>query len=435
MIESASLERGLFRAGAVYPFLRKPIARMARIPVESLSAPATDGLRIFFNPHREVEEAAALHLVIHCLYRHLLLPERAIVPLWDLACDLSAEYLRTELFPGQAEAGLTRRLIADELPEEVDPRVAPQVYRALLDVHEDELEPLSERFCRDDHRYWHTPPGEALFDLPKGHVAPTAHEGAIPRYVEEGGISYGEWLGEALSALWPSEEELPGGQNRTGRYGLNPGSRQERMLLRSEGKYDFSRYLRRFSVTREELHLDLGSFDYIPYCYGLQRYGNLPLIEPLEYAESAKVEELVIAIDTSGSCTRPVVERFLGEIHNRLMRREHFFDQMNVHIIQCDAVVQSHQVIHSLEDWSRYTRDMVIKGRGGTNFTPVFKLVEQLQRRGELRHLKGLIYFTDGDGAYPRTPTPYETAFVFTTRKALSYDLPKWIIPLCLQGA
>ena len=206
------------------------------------------------------------------------------------------------------------------------------------------------------------------------------------------------------------------------------------MVLRAEGKYDFSRYLRRFSTTREELRLDLDSFDYIPYYYGLRRYGNLPMIEPLEYTESFKVESLVIAIDTSGSCTRPIVQRFLAEIERMLLRHDSFFSDMEIHIMQCDAIVQSHVVIHSVEAWKKYAKDLVIRGRGGTNFTPVFDLVEKLRRGGALKRLKGLIYFTDGDGVYPRKPTPYETAFVFATRKALGYSLPNWIVPLCLEG-
>ena len=206
------------------------------------------------------------------------------------------------------------------------------------------------------------------------------------------------------------------------------------MLLRAEAKYDFSRYLRRFSTTREEIRLDPDGFDYIPYYYGLKRYGNMPLIEPLEYTESHKVEDLVIAIDTSGSCTRSIVERFLAEIERILMRSEFFFRKMNVHIIQCDAIIQSHDAIRSLEQWKRYTKDLTIRGRGGTNFTPVFELVGRLIEKGDLRHLKGLLYFTDGDGVYPKQEPPYETAFVFTTREALGRaGVPDWIIPLCLD--
>jgi predicted metal-dependent peptidase len=116
-----------------------------------------------------------------------------------------------------------------------------------------------------------------------------------------------------------------------------------------------------------------------------------------------------------------------------LMRHDSFFSRMEIHIIQCDAAVQSHAVIHSIEDWKRYAKDLAIRGRGGTNFTPVFDLVEKLRQGGALKRLKGLMYFTDGDGVYPRKPTPYETAFVFTTRKALDYSLPEWIVPLCLE--
>ena len=205
------------------------------------------------------------------------------------------------------------------------------------------------------------------------------------------------------------------------------------MLLREEGKYDFSRYLRRFSTTREEARLDLGSFDYIPYYYGLERYGNMPLIEPLETTESHRVEELVIAIDTSGSCSRAMVERFLAEIEGILLHHDAFFRRMNVHILQCDAMVQSHAAIHSVEEWKRYAKDLVIRGRSGTDFTPVFDYVEALQRGGELKRLKGLLYFTDGDGVYPRRRPPYETAFVFASRGALERDRPGWIIPLVIN--
>ena len=58
--------------------------------------------------------------------------------------------------------------------------------------------------------------------------------------------------------------------------------------------------------------MDEDSFDYIFYNFGMEQYGNLPLIEPLEYKEVNRLEELVIAIDTSGSCSKELVRRFLG---------------------------------------------------------------------------------------------------------------------------
>ena len=157
------------------------------------------------------------------------------------------------------------------------------------------------------------------------------------------------------------------------------------------------------------------------------------IVSLVRFAERRRVETLVIAIDTSGSCKRPTVERFLAEIERMLMRRDDFFERMNVHIMQCDAVVQSDVAIHCFEDWKRYTRDLVIRGRSGTDFRPVFRRVTELRACGELKDLRGLLYFTDGDGAYPQEKLPYEAAFVFSTRKALSMKLPEWIIPLCLE--
>ena len=423
----AALSRHLFKIGAAYPFLREPIERLELIEDKDVAALATDGSRVFYNTGNVPAPADAAHMVTHCLFRHMRVPEHAARRLWDLACDLSAEYLRAELFPGP-DGRLTQIQVADALPEGVDPRSAGAVYRALSDMFEDELDELADQFGRDDHRYWHAPPA--------GWTPPEAKSGpgcGGSGYVKPGALTYRDWLEAATAALWPSEDELIGGTSTTGRFGLAPGSRQERMLLREAGKYDFSRYLRRFSTTREEMRLDLAGFDYIPYYYGLMRYGNLPMIEPLEYAESHKVETLVIAIDTSGSCKRPTVERFLSEIERMLMRHEYFFARMNVHIMQCDAFVQSDVAIHAYEDWKRYTRDLVIKGRSGTDFRPVFRRVAQLRAQGELRHMKGLLYFTDGDGAYPQEKPPYETAFVFSTRKALERKLPEWIIPLCLE--
>lgn len=431
MIDTDALSRHLFRAGAALPFLRAPIEGLECVPDGDVRHLATDGLRVFFNPDGAIDGPAVNHLLVHCLFRHLIPPEGAVRSLWDLACDISAEALRGELFPS-GTVGQLRREIAEALPEGVDPRAAGAVYRCLMELFEDELEPLYTRFRRDDHRYWYAPPPQTRDVGPAAPQRP-GDNAEKQTDVGMGKDAYAQKLAETLEQHWPSPEGLPGGTVKTGRFGLAPGSREERMVLHAENRTDFSRYLRRFSTTREELRLDLDSFDYIPYTYGLRRYGNLPLVEPLEYTESFKVESLVIAIDTSGSCTRPVVQRFLAEIEGMLMRHDSFFSRMEIHIMQCDAIVQSHVVIHSVEEWQRYAKDLTIRGRGGTNFQPVFDRVEKLRRGGALKRLKGLLYFTDGDGVYPRKPTPYETAFVFATRRALGYSLPKWIVPLCLE--
>ena len=70
--------------------------------------------------------------------------------------------------------------------------------------------------------------------------------------------------------------------------------------------------------------MDEDSFDYIFYNFGMEQYGNLPLIEPLEYKEVNRLEELVIAIDTSGSCSKELVRRFLGETRRTAKKKTDF---------------------------------------------------------------------------------------------------------------
>ena len=74
-------------------------------------------------------------------------------------------------------------------------------------------------------------------------------------------------------------------------------------------------FLRKFAVFHEELAVDDDSFDYNFYTYGLRLYGNMPLIEPLESKEVKKIEEFVIVIDTSMSCSGELVQRFLEETY------------------------------------------------------------------------------------------------------------------------
>ena len=107
---------------------------------------------------------------------------------------------------------------------------------------------------------------------------------------------------------------------------------------------------------------------------------------------------------------------------------------MSVTILQCDCCIQDVAVIHSEEEWGDYQTKVTIKGRGGTDFCPVFRYIEEQRAEGNLRRLKALIYFTDGDGVYPRSRPDYETAFVFV-KKTKGMDLvPGWAMKLLVNG-
>ena len=89
--------------------------------------------------------------------------------------------------------------------------------------------------------------------------------------------------------------------------------------------------------------------------------------------------------------------------------------------------------ISSEEEFDRYIGNMDILGLGGTDFRPVFELVDSLIEAGEFSDLRGLIYFTDGYGTFPAQMPGYQTAFVFLDDEYRDPDVPPWAIKLVLQ--
>jgi predicted metal-dependent peptidase len=157
----------------------------------------------------------------------------------------------------------------------------------------------------------------------------------------------------------------------------------------------------------------------------------MPLFEENEYSETHKVDELVIAIDTSASCSEELVQTFLNETAGILMRSDSFFRQIHVHIIECENRVQNDILIKQPHQMEEYAENFEVSGGYGTDFRPVFSYVEELRKKGQLKHLRGLMYFTDGFGDYPDIPTDYDTAFVFPADRVTGADkMPTWAIPL-----
>jgi predicted metal-dependent peptidase len=198
-------------------------------------------------------------------------------------------------------------------------------------------------------------------------------------------------------------------------------------------RLDYRAFLRQFSTFGEEVHVNDEEFDYIFYTYGLKLYENMPLVEPLEYQEVKKIREFVIAIDTSASVKGELVEQFLRSTCEILLQEDTWFSRIELHIIQCDSIIQSDTRITGPDDLEEYLHSLEIKGCGGTDFRPVFEYVAELQKQHQLTDLKGLLYFTDGDGIYPAAEPPYRTAFLFMEQQKQIPRVPVWAIRAILS--
>ena len=56
-----------------------------------------------------------------------------------------------------------------------------------------------------------------------------------------------------------------------------------------------------------------------------------------------------------------------------------------------------------------------------------------MQGRGEFSHLRGLLYFTDGEGIYPVKQRAYDTAFVFVKDQYTDISVPAWAMKVILE--
>jgi predicted metal-dependent peptidase len=185
---------------------------------------------------------------------------------------------------------------------------------------------------------------------------------------------------------------------------------------------------------REVTKESLDEFDYIYYTLGLSNYGNLPLIEPLEYSLAKVMETFVIAIDTSGSTFSSVVSVFLEETFQILKQADLGYRRVQIYLIQCDAAIAEEKVFTTFSEVEVYLKIFELKGGGGTDFRPVFNRISTLMEEGKLQNLKGLIYLTDGMGTYPEQRTPYETAFVFYEGAQYNdLEVPPWASKVIIQ--
>lgn len=376
----------------------------------------TDGGSLYFQPEqlmglytgsrREVNRSY-LHQIFHCLFCHIYQKAGREEELWDLSCDIAVEMLIDSLSVSclHRNASAFRREVYGKLKEAFPVVTAQGVYRLLHGQggEQNALHLLQREFRRDDHSRW-------------GRGQPPA--GQSPR----------EQQWQDMREKMQTEMETFSKE-----ASQDTKSLAEQLRVENRQRYDYREFLRKFAVLREEMKVDMDAFDYIFYCYGLELYGNMPLIEPLETREEKRIQDFVIVIDTSMSCREELVRRFLEVTYSILSEADSFFHKLNIHIIQCDDRVQADDVITCREELEEYMARFHVRGRGGTDFRPAFDYVRQLEGKHAFSKLKGLLYFTDGYGIFPVKMPDYDTAFIFMQEDYRDIDVPPWAMKLVID--
>lgn len=405
-------------------FLDVSLSRFFFLPETNITGMGTDGFGIYFYPDaliylykkdRIYINRAYLHIVFHCLFGHLTIPKTVDTALWDLAADIAVESIIDGLSVRAVRRYVSpyRKKVYQSLREKMKVLTVAGIYQVLEEkeagreedtwIGEADFEKLRGEFFVDDHQLWNqeVPPQKMMERQKEWKEENEKLQTKMETFAKEASED-----AEALA---------------------------EQVRVENRTRYDYKKFLRKFSVLKEEIQVDPDTFDYIFYHYGMEMFGNVPLIEPQETKEVHKVEDFVIAVDTSMSCKEELIRKFLEQTYSVLSESESFFRKICVHIIQCDDKVQSDVVIHNQEEMERYMEQFEIHGFGGTDFRPVFGYVNELIAKKAFRRLRGLIYFTDGYGTFPAKKPLYETAFIFLKEDYSDVDVPPWAMKLILE--
>lgn len=467
-------------------FLDMALSQFDFQPVDE-PALLTDGKTIFYHAghilqcyksEKERPVRDYLHIVLHCIFRHMYMDPSLMRPYWDLACDIAVENVINDLGLSSAAAAreTQQRKYLENIRQQITQPTAEKIYHYLRESMPDpaQAEAVRRLFFADDHRIWYMTDEETKKELglsgqngesqdqndqsggsdnrsenqdqsPDSQNSPqnkskrsesqNGNQGSSPvdrNDAEESGQASPR---RAQAQIWAEiSQRMQTDLETFGKQrGYGAGGLTQNLQAVNREKYDYTAFLKKFAVMGEAMKINDDEFDYIFYTYGLQLYKKMPLIEPLEYKEVKRIREFVIAIDTSGSTSGELVQKFIQKTYNILKSTESFFSKINLHIIQCDAELQEDKKITTQEEFDQYLETMEIHGLGGTDFRPVFSYVEQLRKEKEFTNLKGLIYFTDGFGVFPERKPDYNTAFVYVDDEYNNPEVPPWAIKLVLQ--
>ncbi len=416
------------------------------MPVPGALSLATDGRFLFYESKfliREYQKEKAvvardlLHVVLHCIFQHAFIHEKMNQAYWDLAVDIAVENLINEqnLDCFRCERESHQKEILRSLNMQIRSLTAERIYRWLIESgkDEEEIKTLRTFFKADEHDLWyfHEPndkPGPVNDPQQSQNPEHDPNTDQPPDGGSDTDKSQKEQDWEDISKRVQVDMETS-----SKKAGSEQGSLLMDLKELHRERYDYGTFLRKFSVLGEELMINDDEFDNVFYTYGLELYGDMPLVEPLEYKEVNRIRDFVIAVDTSASTSGDLVQKFMQKTYNILKASENFFSKVNLYLIQADMEVQEVTYIEDIDKLEEYIARLKLKGKGGTDFRPVFEYVNELLAQQKFRKLKGLLYFTDGYGAFPKQKPPYDAAFIFMRDENGEPDVPPWAIKLVLE--
>ena len=267
-------------------FLDMALSRLRPVATD-LAELATDGQYLAYDPGfvlrrykqaKEIPVRDYLHVVLHCVFRHMYIHSLPDQSCWDLACDIAVEHtisglhLRAAAAPREA----SQQAELQKLEKEVKPLTAEKLYRYFLDkqLPPGEMERLRALFAADQHDIWYLPPEQKL------QITAQFRQSAIGAVVgrpQTGSSSVGAELfrvtkydhigpdsGQLTLTAADAEADWADVSQRmqqdletfSKRQGTEAGNLMQNLAAVNREKYDYTAFLRKFAVLGEVMKIN-----------------------------------------------------------------------------------------------------------------------------------------------------------------------------------
>lgn len=349
-----------------------------------------------------------LHETLHLSLYHNVRNKNKNGQLWNIACDLEVNSIINSLGFKLPEGGLMpqkdfklpARLSAENYYDQIYKELEQQIQNGKGKGNGSGVGISIEGKCTlDSHDHWSKTESES--ELVK-QVIDSVVKSAIEKNAQD--IEKSSIKDNITSALKDAS-----GIKKSSRYGNSPGDFISKVKVTGNGKVKWNFILNR--LIRKTLSSNyLSSFKRTSRRYGELVKGKI---------KNHKIDNIIVAVDTSGSIDEKLHERFMEEI---ILIRRMF--KVEIRYIQCDTEITQDIKL------KRYTdiENIEIKGGGGTDFVPVFEYIKQ-------KHYtpNAILYFTDGQGRYPEKSN-IDTLWILSDDDCLRYgDAPPFGYKLFLN--
>lgn len=400
-----------------YSFLGKPLFSLELKSDNTVKTIGANYTHLWYNPEWVLDTYAkkngrsdlvvqTAHCVLHCLMLHPSMVTQND-NLFNLCADLA---INTMLYNDDMSrplclfdaASMTNGMSLTEMMENVQSNT--ELRKAIM---------KTAPICNDDHSVWFRTEKDE-----QGNPLNSEEQAAVLKLLEQ------EWSKMLTNSKYEATSS---------RYGTEHGDIfQSIRKPNRHSKFTYKDYIRRFAK-REIAREDLETMDMAMYNWGIENLGDIPIVEFSESKEAYEISDIIIAIDMSGSCSGVIAANFLRQLYT-LFEEMNIAGNVHLHVVTFDTQIVRDFLIKTKSDADKLLEEYPSDNCwGGTDFNCVFNYANNFSKNNRGKKLKALFFFSDGQGAFPASPTKYPTTFFIPEENfnspfaQMESTMPKWV--------